>query len=49
MDLKNVLKACDDALKIKDFDIRTLQEENKKLKDQIKELTSKSREEYGEG
>lgn len=49
MDLKNVLKACDEALDMKDYQIRNLQEENKKLKAQIKELTSKSREEYGEG
>lgn len=36
MELKNVLKVCDDALSLKDYEIKCLREENLNLKTELK-------------
>lgn len=39
MELKNVLEALNDALRLKDFEIKCLKEDNQKLKAEIKNFT----------
>jgi hypothetical protein len=48
MELQNILKACDEALAMKDYEIRCLQTEITKLKAEINCLKEMN-EEYGEG